>query len=813
MKITNVKSDRFAGIKNIDRNFEPNMNIIYGTNESGKSTLVSLINSILFQNASLSKTKDADFLNNFFPNTVGSTQGDIIDGELVFETEDGRYRLQKNWYKAKASSGTTILYMPDRTKISNVDEINEVLSNVLHYQSGVYNNLVFVPQNRKNAALQNIMNAVKATRQKDKDNAAEDMKAILSTLHKASVETGGVPLDKLETELQTRLSELGEGWDMIADEPEKGQKSRVYTERKLPRSAGAIVVDYLDVILAKDKRDKAVELEGKVSGERQIIASLKNIRDEIEERRNRFRAFRDIIVQKNLLSGNVITTLKAEIEEGEKALTRWPELLDGIGKAEKLEEMRAESELNEIYSRVKISRDNYIKAEKALAALKAVDAADVRRLGDLISEKRIEEGRLAGLNIVARVKQLGDVPVEISLISDGSKLSEVGGEYQITDAVDITVPGIMEMQLVPKGIDIEAVKEKIAGYDNDISAIYKNYSVSGEDELKKAYDAYEAAKAVYEKSRTAYESELAKDSKGRSWETLSAEAAKLSGDIKALDDVNREIRSLCGSDNISEYLGGAKNSVLTFEEKFETLDKLKEQVAKKKKEMDGYQKQLDSLAAVPEEFAAVTDPEEYENKLIAESDNNNSEIEKHNNELNELNKQLGNVEPDDFISEIEEKEKKLEADKTEYRHWKNIYDKFIMLKSSMADNPVMDIEKSFSKYLGIISNNQVKLSSMSEKMNVNLESGVNSLSYDTLSPGTMDTVSLAFRLAMLEHLFPEGGGVAVFDDPFSDMDEEREKQSCELLKEFAKNNQVIFLTCDRKYFKLFGVTPAAENMF
>ena len=55
------------------------------------------------------------------------------------------------------------------------------------------------------------------------------------------------------------------------------------------------------------------------------------------------------------------------------------------------------------------------------------------------------------------------------------------------------------------------------------------------------------------------------------------------------------------------------------------------------------------------------------------------------------------------------------------------------------------------------------------------------------------------RLAMLEHLYPEGGGLAVFDDPFTDMDPKRVEQSCKLIEKYAQNNQVIFVTCDEKY--------------
>ena len=115
------------------------------------------------------------------------------------------------------------------------------------------------------------------------------------------------------------------------------------------------------------------------------------------------------------------------------------------------------------------------------------------------------------------------------------------------------------------------------------------------------------------------------------------------------------------------------------------------------------------------------------------------------------------------------------------------------------ENPVDDIEEKFREYLQLISEGTLQLRSMDEKMSVQLTSGTHALTYGILSEGTKDTVSLAFRLAMLEHLYPDGDGLAVFDDPFADMDAKRVEQSCKLIQKFAEKNQIIFVTCDRKY--------------
>lgn len=91
-----------------------------------------------------------------------------------------------------------------------------------------------------------------------------------------------------------------------------------------------------------------------------------------------------------------------------------------------------------------------------------------------------------------------------------------------------------------------------------------------------------------------------------------------------------------------------------------------------------------------------------------------------------------------------------------------------------------------------------------DKLDMNIYSGDRLVGYGQLSEGTKETVYLAFRLAVLDHLFPDGGGVVVLDDPLTDMDEERVEQSCALIRDCAERHQVIFLTCREAYLPLLN---------
>lgn len=100
MKIKKISCTQFAGVRDCSVSLDGGVNVIFGKNESGKSTLVNLLSRTLFQNAKLrlNLQNDKDFKNLYFPGEVkDGTKGDFADGEITFETENGSYKLSKEW--------------------------------------------------------------------------------------------------------------------------------------------------------------------------------------------------------------------------------------------------------------------------------------------------------------------------------------------------------------------------------------------------------------------------------------------------------------------------------------------------------------------------------------------------------------------------------------------------------------------------------------------------------------------------------------------------------------------------------------------
>jgi uncharacterized protein YhaN len=69
----------------------------------------------------------------------------------------------------------------------------------------------------------------------------------------------------------------------------------------------------------------------------------------------------------------------------------------------------------------------------------------------------------------------------------------------------------------------------------------------------------------------------------------------------------------------------------------------------------------------------------------------------------------------------------------------------------------------------------------------------------TLSQGTIDQLYLCARLGIVRQVTQPASPPLVFDDPFVTFDDARARRAVELLKDYATELQVIYLTCSDRY--------------
>ena len=847
MKLKEVQCDQFAGLNRNDPastiKFGDGLNLIVGDNEQGKSTMVDLIYYLLFKDVTLDTRSDKEFLARYFPQKTTGRAGDVIDGALVFEDEEGECCIRKEWEK---KGGICRLTLPDGTLIRDPDALKQYLRDTLPYQEGIYGEIVFASQKRQLNCVKSIMeglNRDKAT----KDKLQQTRETLFSVLNRAALETGGVALDELEKQIEQRLTQYNAHWDDRMELPEGGVKRGIHNKWK--KEVGLILQAYYEMEEVRGKLRKAEADEETCEEITDRIRSLEKEKELRTAEKEEFSGVRTALKTRRILLEK-LTDQTERIREMENVLQEWPKLSEQIAQAQALKEQRNQVTLLRQYEQADRIRINRESAADRLQQMMPVTQEDIDTYRKAQRRKAGLEGKMSGLSLVARIQMRGDNPVHVSQLASGEELAADGNEFQINAAVEIEIPEVMKMQLLPQDVDVDALREEIKACDvvmNHIMDQYKTDSCDKLEEMKTLYqqcqfemerlDAqwdqilggadWESLKKAGEAARQKYSLETTGEMRQseHSLETAGEETAhEYSPETAAHtdspeteeqflhspldpDEIDDSICALCGAGvSLEEYLGGRKVKQSDYEAKYHSIEELKKQKETLEQELGQTQKEADEANQIPDKYKRIPDPDRYLTELNEEVKELEENIRQSNARKNELSRSMDEVAAEEYAELLEEKVQTDEKTRTASRHWKHIYEVFQELKEQSSDNPVQDIEDHFRKYLAEISQDALD-ASMDEKMEIDLASGTRRLTYDTLSDGTKDTIALAFRLAMLEHLFPEGNGLAVFDDPFTDMDPGRVRQACRLVQKFAERNQVIFTTCDNKYEEIFGNGP------
>ncbi len=847
MKLKEVQCDQFAGLNRNDPastiKFGDGLNLIVGDNEQGKSTMVDLIYYLLFKDVKLDTRSDKEFIARYFPQKTTGRAGDVIDGALVFEDEEGECCIRKEWEK---KGGICRLTLPDGTLIRDPDALKQYLRDTLPYQEGIYGEIVFASQKRQLNCVKSIMeglNRDKAT----KDKLQQTRETLFSVLNRAALETGGVALDELEKQIEQRLTQYNAHWDDRMELPEGGVKRGIHNKWK--KEVGLILQAYYEMEEVRGKLRKAEADEETCEEITDRICSLEKVKELRTAEKEEFSGVRTALKTRCILLEK-LTDQTERIREMENVLQEWPKLSGQIAQAQALKEQRNQVTLLRQYEQADRIRINREATAGRLQQMMPVTQEDIDTYRKAQRRKAGLEGKMSGLSLVARIQMRGDNPVHVSQLESGKKLVADGNEFQINAAVEIEIPEVMKMQLLPQDVDVDALREEIKACDvvmNHIMDQYKTDSCDKLEEMKTLYqqcqfemerlDAqwdqilggadWESLKKAGEAARQKYSLETTGEMRQseHSLETAGEETAheyspetaahtdcpeteeQLPNSSLDPDEIDDSIRALCGAGvSLEEYLGGRKAKQSDYEAKYHSIEELKKQKETLEQELGQTQKEADEANQIPDKYKRIPDPDRYLTELNEEVKELEEDIRQSNARKNELSRSMDEVAAEEYAELLEEKVQTYEKTRKAYRHWKHISEVFQELKEQSSDNPVQDIEDHFRKYLAEISQDALD-ASMDEKMEIDLASGTRRLTYDTLSDGTKDTIALAFRLAMLEHLFPEGNGLAVFDDPFTDMDPGRVRQACRLVQKFAERNQVIFTTCDNKYEEIFQNGP------
>ena len=783
MKIKNVACTQFAGIRDKNISFDDGINVVFGKNESGKSTLINLLSRTLFQNAKIDGRTDREFRETYFPGAKKGSNitGDFADGKVSFEHGGELYTLSKEW----GADPRCTLATPEAV-VRDQKTIDGILKNILVYNEGLYTDMLLSSQKNSARALQTLLDASQKTEAKQELADAVTM---------AFAESDGISIDTIEQAINKKIDEIvGKHWD---------------TERNMPmrksgrwsNGLGEILTAYYALEDAKNTLDEISKLEHEAEQTATEYTERDRSAQTAEEDFEKFSTYANLLaVRSERMRG--IKRLEEEIASYTKILNQWPAMAEELEATQKLWEEKSNREIADKYAAAKILYNEWAELNEMIKGTPCPSPEEISGAKAAHRAMTMLENKLCGINLSAKIKMLKGSCPEIKSLRTGEIIDSDNENLILTEAVKITIPGIMEMELAPADTDTEAVAKELEKQRELYTAILKKYRADNTEELEKLAEKHREAQTKL----NSISDRLNILTEDTSFEELESAANQTKDKLREKIDINRDITALCGTVSPERFIAERETLIAKNEADFGSIEGLKAKAYDITAELEKAKSAMTGTENIPGEYLTVSNPEAFLEALRAKVKTAQATREA---ALNASTAAASRLEAytealkGDPAAAAEQAEISFNEQRELLDHWLHIKEVFDRKKSELADNPMQDIADRFTHYLSLISGGIISSEFPErDRLNINIYSDNRLLDYGKLSEGTKDTVYLAFRLAALEHLFPEGGGVVVLDDPFTDMDAERAEQSCRLVKDFAKKHQVIFLTCREEYLNM-----------
>lgn len=798
MRINRFKSDCFGGIKDRDVQFNEGLNVILGPNEAGKSTVINGIYNTIFKKSKLNlrSKDDKEFKNRFMP----YPNGDSINGKVHLYVEGKEYALNKEW----GESPSSFLELPDGSLIKNKNKIDENIKGLLKFGQGTYETVVFAKQRDIKKAVEKIL------------SSSETTENITSILRKAIMELDGISVDRLNDKINNELDNLLKRWDYDNSCPENNRD--IHNPYKI--GVGEILKAYYNKRKIEVKMDNAINSEKKFESITKEIEILKEKIDKLEREKTELSALEGDIFKRSSLEPE-IKMLNNEIQILKELNSKWPKKemeLEFKRKELKrlntsMEKLQEEYELSSKMEEKKILIKKISKVEESIKrleelknkkdSLQNITKEDIKSLERHKSIMERSNATIEAATLKANIIKKSDYSINLIKGLDNKEQITKNMDFIAKGYMKLEVEGILDLEIKSGEIDFEEISNKYNSSKEEYCRLLKKLNIKNIEEGKLILSKLEDINKDIEITKNHMENQL----DGHSYSELNDKLDKLKdiNNIRDKKEIQLEINTTYSKiSDIKANIKSIEDLLNEWEVKYGDSDELFDKITDINLELKEKSREIKKLKPLPEGFDSANDFKIYFRKLT----DNLDDLKKDYSGKVEIYYQCENSLSDVSYEELKEQYKDAEREYNKLinrvKNLKIIKERFDKITDTIANTTFEPLVKSFSKYLSKITRNKYEVGNIDDNFNVNIGSKDINIPVNLLSAGTYDSVALALRFAILENLYKDSDGFMILDDCLVDLDPNRKNEAVEVIKEFAKKNQVIFTTCSPDTAKLLG---------
>lgn len=803
MIIRKVRLEPFGKFPQLICDFKPGLNVVLGSNEAGKTTLINAIHAALFISPNVRKnTQDwKDVISQYMPHPHGDTIRVVL--EITDEKGDTPVKLCRAWGAEKEAR----LILDGGVEISDEISVNSRLEKLLRHGRGTYENVFIARQ----AELVNTLDRIK------QDEKA--LSTLADMLRVVVFQSGGISVDELGAKIRERLGRLTNNWNSESNGPRAGRD----IDNPHQQNVGRILEQYYKVRLLQQGLREAIEAEKAYEKSVQRVWETEDSYIKTEDREKEMEKVESDVNRRNALEPK-LESLKFRQKQLKSIAQEWPKkeertkiLSEKADKlkterkklAEELIQSQKERELKkkrDIYSVSKELKEELNKTTETLCKMPPVTLEKMQELET--KEKELFRLRAEVEGMKLKIKMTADEAIEIKVMSGfkeektfcikGNEAFEAHGRFSISAkgwGIDIQ-SGVKDVEAL-----LERGKELKGEIDRELHVLKLSGMEQARENRKNAAELEGRIRVLRGRLKDAL--------KGWDFNALKDELEKAAGKkaVRDIDTVKEEAMEkefeLKGLNNEIDML---KEQCNDWRHEYTDHESLLEIMVELMSDAKTIKEELDRLAPIPKGYR---DAEDFLNALKKVRQEKEVLREKLIN-CRENRIRAENNMPDESPEEIEKAfktaGKRLSALKEEAAILQTVEEEFNRLKTELDAGTFYPLQKLFIEYLSPLTGHRYRHARMREALPecVAISDKAEPLPLRLLSYGTISGVALALRLAMAGYLFRENEGFIVMDDPLTDLDPERKKEAAMVLKKAAEGRQIIVTTFEPDTAELLG---------